>query len=181
MFVEFKMDEGEAGHFLKLFVYQMNQDDPKKCTSHRLSHLGLVKTLNRAFKIPRNAVILNPYSEDVLFPGDRDLVVRGGLAVIDCSWKRAEEVFLKRFQGINRRLPILLAANPTNYGHPSKLSSVEALAATLYIVGLKKEADRLVNAFRWGPVFIALNKNPLEEYSLAKNRENIGEIEGTYF
>ena len=131
--------------------------------------------------MPKNAVILNPYSEDALFPGDRDPILRSGLVVVDCSWKRAEDVFSKRFQGINRRLPILLAANPVNYCHQSSLSSVEALAAALYIIGLKEEAEKLVEIFKWGPVFIALNKNPLEDYSSATSREAISEIEHDYF
>jgi len=174
------MDERGAGR-LRLFVYQMNQDDPKKCTSNRLSHLGLVKTIYHISRLPRNAVILNPYSDEALFPGDRELIMRGGLVVIDCSWKRAEEVFSKRFQGVNRRLPTLLAANPVNYGHKSDLSSVEALAAAVYIVGLKEEAERLMKIFKWGPTFIALNREPLDDYSSAKNREDINRIEGEYF
>jgi len=175
------MGEGRKDRLLKLFVYQMNQDDPKKCTSKRLNHFGLVKTIYHISKLPKKVIVLNPYSEEVLFPGDRDIVLWDGLMVIDCSWKRAEEVFLTKFRGINRRLPILLAANPINYGHPSNLSSLEALAAALYIIGLKDEAEKLTKVVKWGPVFIKLNENPLNDYSVAKNREDISEIEKTYF
>lgn len=175
------MEAYETGRPLKLFAYEMHQDDPKKCTSNRLSHRGLVKTILHASAIPRNAIVLNPYSEVTIFSGDRGIIEQGGLVVIDCSWKRAEEVFSKRFQGTSRRLPILLAANPVNYGHASDLSSVEALAAALYIVGLKDEAERLVKVYKWGPVFIALNKEPLEDYSSAKAREDMDRIEKEYF
>lgn len=173
--------EREGKSLLRLFVYQMKQDDPKKCTSNRLNHLRLVRSVLRASWLPRSVVTLNPYAEDVLFPGDRQLIIRGGLVVVDCSWEKAEEVFSKKLRGIQRRLPIILAANPVNYGRAAKLSSAEALAAALYIVGFKEEAERLMMPFKWGPVFIALNKQPLEEYGSAENREDIRMIEESYF
>jgi pre-rRNA-processing protein TSR3 len=175
------MDEVGKNHLLKLFVYEMNQDDPKKCTSKRLSHLRLVKTIKHISKLPKKAIVLNPYSEETLFPGDREKILYDGLVVIDCSWTKASKVFLTKFQGINRRLPILLAANPVNYGHRSNLSSLEAFVAALYIVGFKDEATKLTEVIKWGPVFIKLNENPLDDYSLARNSEEIREIEKMYF
>jgi rRNA small subunit aminocarboxypropyltransferase len=166
---------------IRLFVYEMRQDDPKKCTSNRLRHLGLAKSVSRASLLPRNAVVLNPYAEDVLFPGDRQLMIRGGLVAVDCSWEKAEEVFSRRLHGILRRLPIVLAANPVNYGRAAKLTSVEALAAALYITGFKQEAEKIMKSFKWGPVFLELNKQPLEEYSQVKDREKIRLAEESYF
>lgn len=90
-------------------------------------------------------------------------------------------MFSKRIHGIHRRLPTVLAANPVNYGHAAKLTSAEALAAALYILGFKEEAERLLKPFKWGPVFIALNKQPLEEYCTAENEEAIRKIEESYF
>jgi pre-rRNA-processing protein TSR3 len=175
------MKRVEERNLLRLFVYLMKQDDPKKCTSNRLSHLGLVKSVLRASWLPRSVVVLNPYAKDVLYPGDRQLLIRGGLVAIDCSWEKSEEVFTKRIHGIQRRLPIVLAANPVNYCKAAKLTSAEAMAAALYIVGFKEEAEKLLSPFKWGPVFIALNKQPLEEYSSAENEEAIRIIEESYF
>lgn len=175
------MGKIDAGYVLKLFVYQMKQDDPKKCTSNKLCRLHLVQPRFRISRLPQNRVLLNPYAEEILLPNDRALIQRGGLAIIDCSWKKAEEIFVKRIRGIHRKLPTLIAANPVNYGHAHRLSSAEALAAALYIMSLKREAERLMNVFKWGPAFLSLNKNLLEEYGLAETEEDIREIARSYF
>jgi pre-rRNA-processing protein TSR3 len=166
---------------LKLYVYLMKQDDPKKCTSARLSRFKLAKPIFHRTRIPRKAVVLNPFAGEVFFPKDRETVEQGGLLAIDCSWEKARQVFSERFRGVKRRLPTLIAANPVNYGHAHKLSSVEALAAALYIANFKKAAERITEPFKWGHVFIELNREPLEDYALAKDRSEIRKVEEAYF
>jgi len=165
----------------RLHVYQMRQDDPHRCTSAKLIRFRLVKPIHYRHRFPSNSVVLNPFAEEVLFPGDRPRMERYGVVAVDCSWARAHEVFSKGFKGKNLRLPVLLAANPVNYGHPQKLSSAEALAAAVYIAGFKGEAEMLMRIFKWGQTFIQLNLQPLEEYSSASRREEIEVIEGAYF
>lgn len=157
----------------------MGQDDPKKCTSAKLSKLGLATSLLQTRKIPRKAIVLNP-TGDIFLPKDRDNL-RNGIVVIDCSWKKAEKVFNRQFKGFNRRLPILLAGNPINFSKPNKLSSAEAIAAILYIAGHVEHAQKIMSIVKWGPTFLTLNHDPLEEYRLAKTSKRIKEIEQEYF
>jgi pre-rRNA-processing protein TSR3 len=172
-----KMEEQQV----KVYIHYMKQDDPKKCTSNKLKRLNLVKSITNRRRIPRKSIVLNPFALKRFYSGNRKQIEQSGLLIIDCSWKRAEEVFTKRFRGIQRKLPSLLAANPVNYGRINKLSSVEALAAALYIANFKEQAKRILNPFKWGWVFIELNREPLEEYATVKDVDCMREVEEAYF
>ncbi len=154
---------------INISVYHAKQCDPKKCSALRLKHHDLVRLVHRISLLPLGAVILNPYSERALSPADRNRMEKRGLVAIDCSWVHAEEVFKLSMRGAFRCLPYLVAANPVNYGIPTKLSTVEALAAALYIVGFEDEAKELLSTFKWGPQFIELNMDRLTVYAQAKD------------
>lgn len=165
----------------RVYVLLLQQDDPKKCTAAKLSKFRLATPLHRLRQVPRQALVLSPFADNVLLFNDRAHSVNSGLVAIDCSWERADEVLALRLPGLGRRLPTLLAANPTNYAKPHKLSSVEALAAALYIVGFKNEAAKLLSLFKWGETFLTLNAEPLDAYSLATNPETMQLAESQYF
>jgi len=100
-----------------------------------------------------------------------------GLAGIDCSWVYADDVLNLFTRGTSRCLPYLIAANPVNYGVPTKLSTVEALSAALYIAGYKRKAERLLSIFKWGLGFIVLNRELLESYAQAKDSSEVVELQ----
>ena len=163
-----------------LLALIMGQDDPKKCSSAKLNRFGYVREIFRFSQIPANAIVLNPLSSLVLIPQDRKFL-HYGLVVVDCSWERFKEAFRAGTRGVQRRLPSLLAANPINYGKIGKLSSVEAWAAALCVMGDEKEAELILSKFKWGPNFLILNEEPLKEYSLSGNIEAVLEAERSYF
>ncbi len=162
---------------ITISVYHAKQCDPKKCTTLKLKRHNLVRVVHRIRRLPHGAVVLNPFSDRAFSPADRERLERRGLAAVDCSWIHADEVFELSMHGASRCLPYLIAANPVNYGVPTKLSTVEALAAALYIAGFKEKAERLLSIFKWGPHFIELNLELLDDYARAKNSAEVVELQ----
>ncbi len=160
---------------IQLKIYHANQDDPKKCSARKLARMGLATLHTDPGRI-RKGILLDPYAEVALSPWDRPQAVRLGLVALDCSWKKAEETFrVMRGRLIPRALPFLLAANPGNYGKAYRLSTLEAFAAALYILGEKEQALKILRIYTWGGQFYNLNKDPLEEYASARTSSEVVE------
>jgi len=164
----------------RILIYDYHQDDPRKCTSAKLQKFHLARQLHSLKDIPRSAIVLNPSSNPTLSFQDRTLIERYGLVGLDCSWNLSEDILQNRIKGESRRLPTLLAGNPTNYSIRGRLSTAEALAAALLITGFEKEAQRLLAVFNWGHTFLTLNKEPLEAY-LQSSVDEISKQEQEYF
>ena len=139
----------------------------------------MIKPIQRRH-ILNSWVVLNPFSEDIISKDDKERILNG-LVVIDCSWKKGTSVFSKSFHGRNKRLPILQAGNPTNYAKVFTLSSAEAFAACLFIVGFRDDAELILSKFKWGKTFFDLNYDILEQYSSANNSEEISILERKYY
>jgi pre-rRNA-processing protein TSR3 len=164
---------------MKPLVYMLHQDDPFKCTAAKLVRFRLAKPVKF---ISRTTIVLNPFSEASILRYDR--IVADSVCAIDCSWERADEVLKHQrlaAQGIARRLPAMLAANPTNYAKLGKLSSVEALAGALYILNEKELAAKMMDKFKWGHTFLELNAHLLHDYADAETEEQVVELEKEYF
>jgi pre-rRNA-processing protein TSR3 len=162
----------------KVIIYHARQCDPKRCTGLKLKRHGLARLVNKTRFLPKRAIVLNPFSEIAFSPADRKRVEDFGLVALDCSWEHAEKVLLKHVKGTSRCLPILIAGNPVNFGKATKLTTVEALAAALYIAGFKQEAKKLLSIFTWGHTFIELNHAMLENYAAALNSTEIIKMQG---
>ena len=177
---------------IQLYVFYTKQDDPKKCTAVKLSRLGKVHLTSKLGSIPKNSVLLNPFSTKALSVEDLPVIQTKGLVGLDCSWLQARNEFGADEKGstgkkrrgswrfVNRILPYLLAANSVNYGKPCKLSTAEALAASLYIIGFKQDARNILDGFKWGEHFFSLNYELLEAYSDAKSSTEVVQIQTDY-
>jgi pre-rRNA-processing protein TSR3 len=166
---------------IKLFVYHANEDDPKKCSARKLNKFGFVKLETNIKKTPRAAILLNPLAEKSLSPEDKKIALKNGMLAVDCSWKNAENSFeyLDK-RNHSRALPFIVAANSVNYGKPFMLSTLEAFAAALYILDDVETAEKILNLYKWGPTFLVLNKEPLEDYRKAENSSQVIDIMKKY-
>jgi pre-rRNA-processing protein TSR3 len=136
--------------------------------------------VHRFRELPRGAVVLDPFTSKAFSPADREKMEKRGLVALDCSWVHATEVFDHSSHGTFRCLPYLVAANAVNYGVPTKLSTVEALAAALYIAGFREQAEEILSKFKWGLQFITLNKELLEGYAQTKNSAEVVKVQKDY-
>ena len=168
------MTAGES-RAVRVGILMMRQDDPRKCTAARMIRLGLAESARR---IPRDAIVLHPYSETVLTPSDRTRA--GRICAVDCSWRLARRQFSGGIPGRRRLLPPLLAGNPVNYSKIGMLSTAEAVAAAMHIMGFQDAAATILDKFRWGHTFLELNAGPLREYSQASGEEEVYEIAESY-
>ncbi len=166
---------------VRIVVYHAKQCDPRKCSALKLRRHNFVRVVHQARGLPRGAVILNPFSARAFSPADRGRIEEKGLVALDLSWRHADEVKkLLYLRGVSRCLPYLVAANPVNYGTPTKLSTVEALAAALYIACLKEEAEELLSVFKWGPEFVRLNRERLDAYAQASSSGEVVELQKVF-
>ncbi len=80
----------------RIFIYRLPQDDPRKNTAIKLAKFGFAQLVDSIRALPNGSIILDPTVKTPLTPSDRAIVeLRGGLSLIDCSWKRAVDVHAK--------------------------------------------------------------------------------------
>ena len=160
---------------MNLFVYHAKHCNPKKCTALKLARFNFVILLYSFRDIPKTSLVLDPFSEKALSPEDKSFT---SITALDYSWEKKDR-FKRTFKN-GRCLPYLVAANPINYGKPTKLSTVEALAAALYILGEKSKALNILSKFSWGTTFVTLNAELLTAYSQAESSSEIIRIQETF-
>ncbi|KAL9356576.1 hypothetical protein Peur_049829 [Populus x canadensis] len=184
-------EEDTTGPKIQLAMWDFGQCDAKKCTGRKLARFDLLKESiccpNFIFLSELRVssgfggIVLSPVGSHCVSREDYNLIKRKGLAVVDCSWARLEDVpFVKLRCASPRLLPWLVAANPVNYGRPCQLSCVEALSAALIICGEEETANLLLGKFKWGHAFLSLNRELLKSYSECGNSAEIISVQNAW-
>jgi pre-rRNA-processing protein TSR3 len=161
---------------MPLYAYRDNSCDPRKCTVKKLEKAGLLKIFNKISQIPRNTLLLDPTAEQALSPADKNV---RSITVLDCSWAVLDTRKVRSWR-LRRALPFLVAANPVNFGKPCVLSSIEALAAALFITGNRERASAILSKVSWGVRFLEVNQEPLDLYADAKDSTDVIKIQELY-
>ncbi|MGV9172717.1 MAG: DUF367 family protein [Promethearchaeia archaeon] len=142
---------------IKIYCLHYGDCDPKKCTALKLKKLKKIKIIPNITGKLKKALVLNPFSSKEIDVQDREIILKYGLIVIDCSWNKILNKKIPTTQN-PRRLPPLIAANPINYGKWEKLNSAEAIISSLYLTGFRTKAEDIASQFRWGHEFLRINK-----------------------
>ena len=157
----------------QIVLFEYKHNDPKRDSGMKLVRLGLARSLRPgdAFK----GIVLSAEGRSVLSQADRALITSAGIAAINCSWNRLDEV--KNIPGGNlgrhRKLPFLVASNPINYGKAYKLNSAEAIAAALAIVGFRAEAEKVTEKFSWNDEFWRVNEEYFAVYETCTDSKSM--------
>lgn len=179
------MTSGENMPPISVHAIWLAQDDPKKNTAVLASKRGDMRLHKKIQTVPKRGIILEPLCGKVFGPEDHNILLNGGSLVgLDCSWAHIEESVeqvMKKTRLKPRMLPLLLAANPVNWGKPGRLSTAEALATVLYLIGEQDQARQVLGAFRWGERFFELNQEPLDAYAQATSSQELVELQFEFF
>ncbi|GAA6027395.1 hypothetical protein JCM8097_007826 [Rhodosporidiobolus ruineniae] len=157
-------------------MWDFDHCDPRKCSGKKLSRLDLMQELRVGQRF--QGIVMSPKGTQVVSPADADIVAAAGVAVVECSWARLDEIPFHKIKSPHERLlPYLVAANPVNYGKPYKLTCVEAIAAALYITGFDAQAEVLLSKFSWGHSFWEVNGPIIKRYRTCTTPESVIEMQ----
>ncbi len=161
---------------IPVYISNFKTCNPKICTAVRVLKFKKAKPILIEQINPKH-IVLTPFAEYALSPIDRERAKIHGLVGVDCSWNDIEGGRKALDKGTGRALPFLIAANPNNYGTPSKLSTLEAVASALYILGSEKQSRAMLSLVSWGNEFHKINEDYLKKYSEANDSSDVIKIQ----
>ena len=168
-----------------IHIIHLGQDDPRKCTARLISSAGLAKLHPDTTRSPSRGILLDPTCGSIQGPEDRRIIDMGGSVVaLDCSWKHMDssiESITNSTRLVRRTLPVLLAANPVSWGKPGRLSTAEAIAASLIILGRDAQGEAILSRLPYGKEFLSLNREPLDSYRSSQSSEELVSMQWEFF
>ncbi|GAB5587117.1 ribosome bioproteinsis protein tsr3 [Umbelopsis nana] len=156
-------------------MWDFKHCDPKRCSGVKLARHNMLKTLKVTQRF--RGIVASPVGEKAVSPADRHIVEQFGVAVVDCSWAKIDEV---PFSRIKAPVPYLVATNPVNYGKPWKLNCAEALAACFYITGFPEYGEELLSKFKWGHAFKKVNGQLLAKYAKCEDSTEVVKVQNEW-
>ena len=71
-------------------MWDFQHCDPRRCSGKKLARHGLIKEMrvNQKFR----GIVLTPHATQVLSPADAPILREYGVAVVECSWARLDEI-----------------------------------------------------------------------------------------
>ncbi len=158
---------------VNLCMWEFGQNDAKRDSGSKLFRLGYARQLRIGQTFA--GVVLSSEASVLVSAADREIVLQHGIAGINCSWNRLEEIpFGHMGRGANQRLlPLLYAANTVNYGRPFKMNTAEAMAACLFIAGFAQDAESVMAPFSYGKEFLRLNSEALAAYAACTSSDEV--------
>ena len=163
---------------MEVKVVYLDQCNKKRCSGARLLKLNIARKIE--INQIKKSILLSPFTTTALSPADRTLALMQGITTIDGSWKQIQSSDPPFNRGTPRALPFLIAANPVNYGKPTKLNCAEALAASLWLLGEREEAEKLLFPFNYGTAFFDINFERLEGYSQCENSTQVIDLQNKF-
>jgi pre-rRNA-processing protein TSR3 len=139
---------------IKIFIAPPYSIDNPVCTAVRMITANKAEIVD---DIPLEGIILLPQARKELVISDFRYVNEKGLIAIDANWDLLSSIYEKiENKERCRKLPRMIAANPV---HPNteKITTAEAIIASLLILGLTVQARSILDMFEWKQTFIDNN------------------------
>ncbi|KAJ6353630.1 hypothetical protein OIU76_002619 [Salix suchowensis] len=194
-------EEDTTGPKIQLAMWDFGQCDAKKCTGRKLARFDLLKesicctgfVFLTELRVSSGfgGIVLSPVGSHCVSREDYNIIKRKGLAVVDCSWARLEDVpFVKLRCASPRLLPWLVAANPSELwstlsailcrGFICRINNMVLLDCLWLKSGEEETANLLLGKFKWGHAFLSLNRELLKSYSECGNSAEIISVQNAW-
>lgn len=87
-------------------MWDFDHCDPKRCSGKKLARHGLINAMRVGQRF--RGIVLTPKGKKVISPEDDEIVQMSGLAVVECSWARLDEVPFNKIKSPYERLRAFL-------------------------------------------------------------------------